>query len=985
MFDKNPIYSSHFHVRNNLRFLVLTLLCLSFFSVYNTKISAQPPIVVTADQPNVWTLEQAHYLIAQMHRRNLDLKASPLNALDANEINALNVDALKTLLSVSAEFDQAKGENNKNLKNTKDYQVNRKRELIARRDTLQDESLTLTRQISELKIKLIRTEKEEDKQKLQAQIDELTVVKGAVDAQVVQLNAQISSISSESSSYESVSPGAAGKIDQTTYDSVFTATAKKVVDQFNNSPQLNASLRLDNYLQMQYEILSKQLTLLRDEVGAGERLIFMEIPQSVNSSYRKANNVWAQTWWNITGYSQCIVYKNGDMIVPCSAVFDKTNNSTDRYNLSTSEIAENVSKNVDSEIERYSATMELTEAEIDTSFILEFLKSKYKVKTAKDFKLLSPAKYEEVEEENKNKGDNLSNLRMKFLEELNNFIKGSNDKIDVNLFKGKSKRIDQVINSKSIPSSSPLFRRIILAELFDIDLPQSTVQYSKRFDSKTQKQYQNRSVRVVDLFPRQSSLNVNDLKLRSSSLSLRGVFKLLSGFGAQADYQRTRERYSQYVQQELYASAFGKGSREFGWTFNPMPGTDRLLSGVRTTYAILVVPEDATAITLEAKGCYFPRNSSQPSNFSDDNWQKTGDKRGCFKQKDFIIPIPDGGSMNNNNFWVSGISYQPVSKNKRAVVTVYGKNFSSQIGVLVNGVPLTQALGLGQPFIRDDSETRKQALSEIQKEEVTGSFERIGAEQIITSFKVPDFEGTPTITLVAPGKSLDLNSLSRLRVNHAYQGLSESDFIFGKRVGSNKEEVSVDKASAFLVAGKMNLIISGKNLNKVTTVYINGVEKKLGAKTDPMFLISIEKLNLIPKFEKNLQIILLTEAGTINADPIANPSFEAEKPPPEEIKYQFDEARLSIETDPALKWCKELPDGSIEARFELKGIGLKEGIKAFFAGSETKITPSFNGKRATVSVSNPSPEQFLEIQDKKLKLNATVNLFWTKPATGCLK
>jgi len=31
-------------------------------------------IVVNADQPNLWTLEQAHYLLAQMHRRNLDLK-----------------------------------------------------------------------------------------------------------------------------------------------------------------------------------------------------------------------------------------------------------------------------------------------------------------------------------------------------------------------------------------------------------------------------------------------------------------------------------------------------------------------------------------------------------------------------------------------------------------------------------------------------------------------------------------------------------------------------------------------------------------------------------------------------------------------------------------------------------------------------------------------------------------------------------------------
>jgi hypothetical protein len=49
-------------------------------------------IVVSAEQPNVWTLEQAHYLLAQMHRRNLDLKATGVGELDPNEINGLNFD-----------------------------------------------------------------------------------------------------------------------------------------------------------------------------------------------------------------------------------------------------------------------------------------------------------------------------------------------------------------------------------------------------------------------------------------------------------------------------------------------------------------------------------------------------------------------------------------------------------------------------------------------------------------------------------------------------------------------------------------------------------------------------------------------------------------------------------------------------------------------------------------------------------------------------
>jgi glyoxylase-like metal-dependent hydrolase (beta-lactamase superfamily II) len=53
-------------------------------------------IVVNAEQPNLWTLEQAHYLLAQMHRRNLDLKAKSLDDLDPNEIAGLRFDVMHT-------------------------------------------------------------------------------------------------------------------------------------------------------------------------------------------------------------------------------------------------------------------------------------------------------------------------------------------------------------------------------------------------------------------------------------------------------------------------------------------------------------------------------------------------------------------------------------------------------------------------------------------------------------------------------------------------------------------------------------------------------------------------------------------------------------------------------------------------------------------------------------------------------------------------
>ena len=66
-------------------------------------------IVINAEQPNLWTLEQAHYLLAQMHRRDLDLRAKSLDDLDANEIAGLRFDVMRMLVEFGATFNQAAG------------------------------------------------------------------------------------------------------------------------------------------------------------------------------------------------------------------------------------------------------------------------------------------------------------------------------------------------------------------------------------------------------------------------------------------------------------------------------------------------------------------------------------------------------------------------------------------------------------------------------------------------------------------------------------------------------------------------------------------------------------------------------------------------------------------------------------------------------------------------------------------------------------
>src|SRR5829696_4908594 len=129
------------------------LLCVCFvLPLFNLGAEAQQRrvVVVKADQPNLWTLEQAHYLLAQMHRRNLDLRTKNLEELDPNEIAGLRFDVLRTLVELGVSFDDATRVSNRTLRRNMNFNTARREELITRRQQLRDESLALTREIGNL-------------------------------------------------------------------------------------------------------------------------------------------------------------------------------------------------------------------------------------------------------------------------------------------------------------------------------------------------------------------------------------------------------------------------------------------------------------------------------------------------------------------------------------------------------------------------------------------------------------------------------------------------------------------------------------------------------------------------------------------------------------------------------------------------------------------------------------------------------------------
>src|SRR2546421_9725477 len=94
------------------RRLIITCLCvtLSFpFVLWQVDAKDGPRIIIQIGQPSVWSLGQAHYLLARMHKKNKQLRSRfpDEDALDPNKVTATRIDALRSSLSIEGQFDQA--------------------------------------------------------------------------------------------------------------------------------------------------------------------------------------------------------------------------------------------------------------------------------------------------------------------------------------------------------------------------------------------------------------------------------------------------------------------------------------------------------------------------------------------------------------------------------------------------------------------------------------------------------------------------------------------------------------------------------------------------------------------------------------------------------------------------------------------------------------------------------------------------------------
>ena len=752
----------------------------------------QRVIVVNADQPNIWTLEQAHYLLAQMHRRNLDLKAKSLEDLDPNEITGLRFDVMRMLIEFGATFNQAELASNRLFSQDQEFNSGRRRDLTAEGDRLRKESLSLAGEIDDLESQKADAKTDEEKEPIDAKITSRKNRLAKVDKEIENIDAELKTLNVSAGELKGTTAEGgfdASKLPKSLFDKAFEDAASSQIKRFNEAPKLNASLRLDNFLQMQYEIIAKQLTLLRDELGPGERLLFLEMPQTLNVAHHESNDKWAQSWWKIAGYTKRV--RTGELTpVPSPTPFVRDNQPPIRTSQDVNSIVrgEPIPLAIDPDPEqrrRCSPSPSPTPFDgMDTNSIsipdgpvagptplsfqvhmpgtvtkvtLQLRGFRHTHPDDLDILLVGPQGQNALIWSDAGGFNDVENLDIT-LEDNSPFDLPDNGPLASPSPTYKPKNYDGGGDGDKFPAGTPtplggselsVFNgtnpngiwRLFIADDSAQDIGSIARGWSLHIETEVkcptpqQATYQNefvelsdntgvvesklntylnsnssvltnRLVRTVELIPRQSSLNVNDMKLNVRSGAFTFVLSTLFGFGSRLNVQRQREQFAQFVQQELYSSAFGKGSREFGWTFTPMPGMDRLQSGVRTTYAVVVVPEEASSLVLEANGCYFPRSAYQPLDFATTKtaeWNRVNrTSRNCSgtTSKAFVVPIPAATISGSNDFWVNRISYQSVPKGKRIVVLISGQNFSSQIGVLINGVPLPHSIGLAQPLIR---------------------------------------------------------------------------------------------------------------------------------------------------------------------------------------------------------------------------------------------------------------------------------------------
>jgi hypothetical protein len=595
-------------------------------------------VQVSIGKPSIWSLGQAHYLLSRMHRKNRDIGLNPLDPkdLDPNRANATRLEILRSVLDVEAQFSQKIGVDNRNAMREYDQALKRRANAQTELPLKEEELREETRDLNALKKRLAELqevdrqsdevrearaiaesqEKDSDgnkvpifiplseaEQQRKKDIERLEIRIAAQQAKVDGMKEEVGEMKKQATGAVAAPALTEPTLSNNAVSLPGLTNIQALINkalETSGKPSLAASIALDNHIGMQYEIIAKQLTLLRDEAGPDERIIFLELPSSIYTVPCEADDYLVQVQWEV----------------------------------------------------------------------------------------------------------------------LNVYVRRQDDnEVDVS-GEGVRQLIYNPFREARSVTGSP------------------------------------NTVRALDIIPRQSALNINDYHATSSQKNFMGVMKLLLGLGIRVSYQRQRELYEEFLQQEVFASGFGKGNNIFGWTFGPMPGTKRVSPGQRTTYAVLAVPENAFRLVLKANAIAYKRKQA-PAKASG-NSSDAELARQLIDTNDFTIDIP-GDERSTPR--VNSIAYSPVAMGSPVSVTIKGDNFTPQMGIIVNGVPLNRALNLSNNEILDVVEPPN------TNHAVQGSYELVNSRELAMTFSIKGFVGTPDILLLSPDRATSINFFS-MRINY---------------------------------------------------------------------------------------------------------------------------------------------------------------------------------------------------------------------------
>ncbi len=273
-------------------------------------------MIIDIGRPHAWTLEEARYLLERNRQRDLGLQEKDPSPLDPNDTVGVRANAFRTLLSGSVQFDQSVGAKNRAASTQYAKDIARYNSLRNQLTGLIAKQANVTTQLSAAQAQL--TALNNTNPQNTAEIAAQTNLVNQLTADNATLTTEISTIQTATATEPALNVSTSIPSDETTQsalgdDPAFDAMLKGFAPGAGTS-KLAASIQLDNYINMQYEMVAKQLTLLRDQAGPTSRVLIVELPHSIYSTSKlhlwpDFGTMWGnfivQSWWKIDATISC--------------------------------------------------------------------------------------------------------------------------------------------------------------------------------------------------------------------------------------------------------------------------------------------------------------------------------------------------------------------------------------------------------------------------------------------------------------------------------------------------------------------------------------------------------------------------------------------------------------------------------------------------------------------------------------------------------